>query len=561
MKATTIIMITLLFINTTFCHAEDRYEAGNLSQNATTGDFNNDGYIDFCVNNHDDNTISVFFNYGNGKFTLHDTYATFDYPLHITVADLNNDGFHDMMLPFNGPNLIYIFFNKGNGTFKEPYVYNFDGNLCDYPLVAADMNNDGYLDILITGLDSPLLFIMFNKGDGTFYDPLKLSSTIEADSIPFTADIDNDGFLDVFVLSIKSYGETQGIINFFRNKGDGTFYDQISYEIPSHYSTITFADVNNDGYLDILCNNPLVNSISVLYNKKDGSFEEPVIYQSGTLPMPITTADVNKDGWIDLLVTNMDSQNIGIYLNKGDGTFKNPITYPTGNKPRQVVTSDLNNDGWTDMIVSCQSSRISKPPTNDIWVYLNNGDGSFNEGVRYGRGKQFYEKPEIVDIDNDGWLDMIQSDEGYLGGIKGKVSVFRNIGKGKFDNSGIDLRTDPYKATNMTVMSGNDVKIIVDFRTFPKSTNLDLYFVMMGPDGTIYSGLAWNEGIFPALRDLTLPANTNLFDLTLCEFTIPSQKPPVSALGTYTFALGAFKPGTMESLSNIAITSFNVIGQ
>jgi hypothetical protein len=561
MKATSLILstITIFLFFVMFCYTEDRYEAGQGTDQVTIGDFNNDGYIDFCINNIYDNSIYVFLNKGDGKYNPPVTYTAERSPNKVIAADLNNDGLLELILTY-GPKVIDIYFNDGDGNFGRTKKYNCNYFLTNNPPTVTDINNDGWLDLLFAANVDYSLIVMLNNGDGNFTDPYPAGTIYNPQPFdsPQIADIDNDGFKDVFVTSVNYGGTTSSTsFIFLKNKGNGTFNEPVIYKTTSVFSQVTLIDVDNDGFIDVLCNNPDSNNISIFYNNKDGTFNEPVNYDTGSYPSKITPTDINKDGWIDLLVTNMDSKNLSIFLNKGNGTFKNPVTYITGERPRPIVASDLNNDGWIDMIVSCNPLKFDGTRTDDIKIYLNKGDGTFAESVTYGKGDMFVPLPEIVDIDNDGWLDIIQSNLGGINSVNGYVSVFRNVGKGKFDNSGIDLRTVPYEEASL----GNDVKIIVDFRTFPISVNADLYFVMVNPQGTIYLGLAWNEGIFPALRNLTLPPDTNLFDITLCEFTIPSQKPLVSALGKYTFAMGAFKSGTAESLSNIAITSFNVIGQ
>jgi len=560
MKTLTITTIAILLLSVICCHAEDRYEVGEFGQHVTTADFNNDGYIDFCVNNYYGSSISVLLNNGDGKYALPVSYPTAKYPRKVTVGDVNNDGCLDMLFTHNLANsVMYIYFNKGDGSFHEPAIYELDVNYGadEHPLTVADLNNDGWLDILSSMRTQHLLMIMINNGDGTFPEhfmiDLSIISTIDQVDSPYVADADNDGFLDVFVSYYKAYGpssEPGGFIAFLRNKGDGTFFDPVTYVTPSTQSRLTLVDVDNNGFVDVLCTNPKTDNISLFYNNKDGTFSEPVSIDTGTYPQRATLADIDKDGWIDLLVSNLNSQNLSIFLNNGDGTFKDPYSYITGIRPREVTASDLNNDGWIDMTVSCHPYL---PSANYILIFLNNRDGTFTESGRYGKGKRFVDEAEIVNVNNDEWVDLIQSDQGVKN-INCIISVFRNIGNGKFDNSGIDLRHDP----DTSISAGKNVKIIFDLRTFPRSVNADLYFVMLNPAGIIYSSFAWNEGIAPALRDLPLPPNTNLFDFTLCEFTIPSQKPPVSALGSYTFAMGLFKPNTDEMLTNLTTTTIEV---
>jgi len=99
--------------------------------------------------------------------------------------------------------------------------------------------------------------------------------------------------------------------------------------------------------------------------------------------------------------------------------------------------------------------------------------------------------------------------------------------------------------------NGDYLTIIADITTCPEPTDADIYFLMMNPEGIIYSGFMWNEGIVPMINDITLPENLDYAGLPLLSVTIPCDKPPVSSGGRYIFAIGASKPGSMDIISNV----------
>ncbi|MBU1627424.1 hypothetical protein KKB18_08660, partial [bacterium] len=85
----------------------------------------------------------------------------------------------------------------------------------------------------------------------------------------------------------------------------------------------------------------------------------------------------------------------------------------------------------------------------------------------------------------------------------------------------------------------------------------DFYFVMLTPDGTIYSALDWSKSIHPAASNITIPAGFTLPLLDVVSVTLPSSNPPISMPGKYYFAIGLADTGTGYFRSK-AITSLDV---
>ncbi|MCG8577896.1 MAG: VCBS repeat-containing protein [Flavobacteriales bacterium] len=252
------------------------------------------------------------------------------YGLGIAITDLNDDGFQDIYIAndYVAPDLLYI--NNGDGTFSEElqerigHIPNFSmGN------DAADFNNDGLIDIMTVDMISedhiiakktmggmnPDIFwkavkdgnhyqymfnaLQINNGNGTFSDVGQLAGVSKTDWswAPLFADFDNDGLKDLFVTNgyrrdlrdtdynryiesisydetdfedILSLTESSKIENYcFKNMGDLKFkkvIEEWKLDQPINSNGAAYADLDNDGDLDLIVNN-MEDASFVMENK------------------------------------------------------------------------------------------------------------------------------------------------------------------------------------------------------------------------------------------------------------------------------------------------------
>lgn len=330
----------------------------------------------------------------------------------------------------------------------------------------ADYNNDGFLDLLLTG-DRVRLYR--NNGNGTFMDIAQKSGIV---SMPTTngvfGDFDNDGCKDLFLVGFVQPNRL------YRNNCNGTFNDVTNKagikSASYHGYGAAWGDYDNDGYLDIYVadygynkpNDIYVSEPNILYrNNRDGTFSD-VTEKAGVsgatncadfarkrLPgapqgwpykesyQPIWF-DYNNDGKIDLFIAT-DAGISPLYRNNGDGTFTE-VTKEAGlcrqGHGMGVTVGDYDNDGNLDIYVT-------NTGVNFLWH--NNGDGTFSEvgaelGVAdprtLGWGAGFF------DYNNDGNLDLYAVNgwvpvppRGYIDPEIGKLKVdklYKNNGDGTF---------------------------------------------------------------------------------------------------------------------------------
>jgi FG-GAP-like repeat len=157
------------------------------------------------------------------------------------------------------------------------------------------------------------------------------------------------------------------------------------------------------------------------------SFLPVVTYLSGGLaPVSVAVVDVNADGKSDVVVANENSSTLGVLLGKGDGTFQGAVTYGSGGRsPSSVVVADVNGDAIPDLVVAngCGDTCAS----GEVGVLLGNGDGTFLPAVSYGSGGIAASSVAVADLNGDGKLDVVVSNQ-----IDNSLGVLLGSGDGTF---------------------------------------------------------------------------------------------------------------------------------
>ncbi|CAF4638336.1 unnamed protein product [Rotaria sp. Silwood1] len=299
-------------------------------------------------------------------------------------------------------------------TFTGPTNYPTGVGSIPTSVTLADVDGDGDLDAIVSNKGTNDVGVLLGNGDGTFaaqktYGLLALSAPASVT----TADVDDDGDLDIIVANTGTNN-----IGILRNNPTGTFPanqgPRVGFLAGSAPASVTTADVDGDGDLDIIVANTGTNDIGILINNPTGTFpanQGPRVgFFAGSAPASVTTADVNGDGKADIIVAYKNTNNVGVLLNSGTGTFPAaPVTYGllANSAPTSVKTADANGDGKLDIIVANSG-------TNNFGVILGNGDGTFAATqLTYATGTGTVPVSVVAgDIDRDGDNDVLVADSG-----------------------------------------------------------------------------------------------------------------------------------------------------
>ncbi|MCT4629430.1 FG-GAP-like repeat-containing protein [Winogradskyella sp.] len=389
-------------------------------------DYDNDGWDDISIASANGDPIYFFKNI-NGNFVLHNINVVTDNlnAKQINWVDIDNDGDNDLFITSdNSGNKLYE--NLGNMIMND--ITNTSGMLLDqFPYYGAswgDYNNDGYLDVFISVRDSFIPNILYkNNGDKTFTLVNSEAGLLSTGFMSFCSaflDYDNDGDQDIYVSNDKyAYRNLM-----YKNNGDGTF-SEVAIEANTAISidamTVTVADVNQDGWLDIYVTNDLENSV-LFINNEDGTFSDmaqsyDVTFNS--VGWGAVFLDADNDANLDLYVSsgsNGSGSNLlssAFYENNNDGTFSlNNAAVPNdfANSYGNAI-GDLNNDGYPEIAVNnINHSNIFlwKNNTSDInnWLKV---ELEGTESNRQGIGS-FIE----ISIDGEKQYRYTHLGEGYL---------------------------------------------------------------------------------------------------------------------------------------------------
>ena len=355
------------------------------------GDYDRDGKLDLSIvegsrENDFTKRDKLFKGAGNGTFSNVAVSAGIELNVNTGGSafwvDFNNDGKLDMFVKnwTTSPNRLYQ--NNGDGTFTDVAA---SAGLADprgSNSAWADYDNDGYMDVMITGLGGlipqPADALFHNNRNGTFTDVTSqagLPVRTIGRGIAW-GDYNNDGNIDVYIARgsdgpVPPDGSTK--TSLYRNNGDGTFTevtDQAGVGITANTWAAVWGDYDNDGNLDLFVandgDNPNNNSCYLFHNNGDGTFTDVAAAQGLQLQDNVSShkgaswADYDNDGFLDLMVKN----GVGAEGAGGLGTHRLYHNTHPGNTNHWLkiklvgVQSNLNGIGAKVMLTTTTGSQF-----------------------------------------------------------------------------------------------------------------------------------------------------------------------------------------------------------
>jgi hypothetical protein len=436
--------------NGTFA-APIEFTTGQGPAGIVIADFTGDGKPDVVTANYGGSSISILRHNGltgnSAGFLPPVNFSTANHAEKIAAANVNGDGILDVVVGgqvgsgFDATLAVMI--NMGNGVFATPVPYDAapGGRFGSTAVALTDLDNDGDVDLIGGGLyssgsiDNGAVTIRRNNGSGTFgsaeiilfTNPNYVSNPKEIT----TGFINGDGFPDI-VAAVPSGRAIEGFV-VVNSNGSGGFNTPVYYEASQQTFDVAIVDLDNDGDGDVIT---LANSsaaVTVHENLGDGSFPVLTRYEVASLSDAVESADIDNDGDIDIVVNGeldiaSNDPLLKILKNNGNGTFAPAIDYTPARNFADMKLRDINGDGFVDLIFAPDG----KFPPYHFGTALNNGNGTFAPTVVTNVFSCGEGTIEAADLDHDGDLDIVLTEEETCQGGEAHIFIFRNDGNQNF---------------------------------------------------------------------------------------------------------------------------------
>lgn len=255
-------------------------------------------------------------------------------PRSVVAADMNKDGNLDLVVAYANTNTVGVFLGDGTGGFTAKTTQMGVGTY-PYSVTVGDVDGDGKLDVVTPNQGGPSVSLLLGAGDGTLNSPVSLPAAAgsQPQSIAII-DADNDNKLDLVVSNFYNGGAAPtNNLTILLNKG-GTTFTAMQMTVGASLYSLAVGDFDKNGKLDAVGIHRLaagMASVTTLINK--GGNTNPFFTTAGNQsgggePLTAAAADFDGDGKLDLAIGNNIAASNNVAIAKGSGAAQNTFADP-----------------------------------------------------------------------------------------------------------------------------------------------------------------------------------------------------------------------------------------
>jgi hypothetical protein len=379
----------------------------------------------------------------------------------IATSDLDGDDLSDLIVPKPNSNQIGLYFSNGDDPFSNLVNLNFGSNTEPTTVRATNIYGTDYPDFVFISTTNNQFVVLKNNGSNdrsSFLDQAAVTVSHITPTDIFTADMNNDGYQDVI---ISSSGD--GKISWYENQ---SFNESVAFGTENNVvssagniRSIYAGDFNGDDLTDIVAAIGGANQIVAYYNNGDGTFSESVVRSGISVPEKVMGTDLDNDGDLDLLYVSSNDDIVEAAINTdGSGSFSTVLIGSGISGASDVSVGDLNGDGLTDIITS-------SPNSGEAFWFQNNGSGNFSSSNLLLDGLSSIDRVIATDIDGNGKLDVA-----YRSFSDTQIGVIKNFTITPLQITGLDAGSNSIIRVNQPISilfnSSNSINSITNFTDF-----------------------------------------------------------------------------------------------
>ncbi|MBL9205699.1 MAG: VCBS repeat-containing protein [Opitutaceae bacterium] len=397
--------------------------AAPQSSALAAADLNGDGRPEILLADRSAPSASVHLLWNNGSGSFDASKATtlpIAWASALAAGDLDGDGHTDLAVGTARGEETYqgksqVFFGDGRGALVAGFTSETAG-VGGVAITREATRSRAIFCNTIAGRLNEDVPVTLYWGNGRGFDPARTSHySLRSGYASVAADLNDDGYVDLLLLSIvHGSGERHPGVGFNLLWGGPDGLKDERRTVVSEYGLwgVSVADVDRDGWLDLIgnCNQP----------SPEGEPMRVVIWRGGPDGFPRSrrtvlradgaegqnvVADFNRDGVLDIAVAQERAHRVTLFWGDRAGFSEARSTFLPLVAANDLKTADLNRDGWLDLIVTAH--RMPDTSFFDFGTYVFWGGPS---GFKQANSRQLPGQDGIgiciADFDTDGWLDV-----------------------------------------------------------------------------------------------------------------------------------------------------------